>query len=216
MFFQRNGILAWIVCIGLCIVNTINLGIDNVFGEILDHIASEFRTSRGSVALVAGVHSFTTFVAAFICSFLAKIFSFRTLIFVGGAVCCVAYVISSYCQNVISLALAYGFIGGFGSGSLHNLGVIACGYYFDSKQRAFATGLATSGVGAGTILVPLLVNYINEKYGWRSSMLSFTIMSPIVCLISFMLFPIIIASEEEINAPQMHKPVSEEKGNEKN
>ena len=105
---RKNGILAWTVCGGMFITNAILAGIEAAFGIILANIASEFHSNRGVVALVPCVHSASMFVAAFISSFLSKKFSFRSLTFAGGIISCLAYLISFYCSDVITLILSFG------------------------------------------------------------------------------------------------------------
>ena len=49
--------------------------------------------------------------------------------------------------------------GGFGLGMIYLPSIVIVGYYFESK-RALATGIAVCGSGVGSIILPLLSNFI--------------------------------------------------------
>ena len=170
--------------------NMIVQGINNAFGEIIYTIVSEFNSDLASVALVPSIHSSAYYFAGFICSVLVKWYSFRSLVFVGGVVSCLAFVASFYSPNLLTLTLAYGLLGGMGTGIVYTPGLIACGFYFDESKRALATGIATSGSGVGLVVIPLAVNYINEKFGWRSSMLFLSSISPIIFFVALVMVPV--------------------------
>ena len=190
IFFQQNGILAWIVCFGMLISNIIVQGINNAFGGILSTIISEFNSDLASAALIPSIHSAAYYFAGFICSILVKWYSFRSLVFIGGVGSCIAFVASFYATSITSLTVSYGLLGGMANGIVYVPGLIACGFYFDDSKRALATGIATSGSGVGIVVIPLLVNYVNENFGWRHSMLLLCFISPIICLVALIMLPL--------------------------
>ena len=190
IFFRQNGILAWIVCFGMLITNIIVQGINNSFGEIISTTTSEFNSDLTSVALIPSIHSAAYYFAGFICSILVKWYSFRSLVFLGGVASSIAFLASFYATNLTSLTLSYGLFGGMGNGIVYVPGLIACGFYFDDTKRALATGIATSGSGVGIVVIPLLVNYVNENFGWRLSMLLLCSISPIICLVALLMLPL--------------------------
>ena len=190
IFFRQNGILAWIVCFGMLITNIIVQGINNSFGEIISTTMIEFNSDLTSVALIPSIHSAAYYFAGFICSILVKWYSFRSLVFLGGVASSIAFLASFYATNLTSLTLSYGLFGGMGNGIVYVPGLIACGFYFDDTKRALATGIATSGSGVGIVVIPLLVNYVNENFGWRLSMLLLCSISPIICLVALLMLPL--------------------------
>lgn len=202
-FFGQNGILAWIVCLGMLISNMIVQGINNAFGAIISTIITEFNSDLASVALIPSIHSSAYYFSGFICSILVKWYSFRSLVFIGGVGSCIAFIASFYSSNITSLTVAYGVLGGMGNGLVYVPGLIACGFYFDDNKRALATGIATSGSGVGIVVIPLLVNYVNENFGWRSSMLLLSSISPIICLVALAMSPL---STNSSNSTQISLP----------
>ena len=104
------------------------------------------------------------------------------------------YILQNY--SITSLTIAYGLIGGIGNGIAYVPGLIACGFYFDDNKRALATGIATSGNGIGIVVVPIMMGYINENFGWRSSMLFLSVISPVICVASLVMLPLSMLSIE--------------------
>lgn len=79
----------------------------------------------------------------------------------GGIVAAMALVAAVHAPTYGTFLLLYGVIGGFGLGLIYMPSIIAVGYYFERK-RAIATGLAVSGSGVGTIIVPVLAHVAIE------------------------------------------------------
>ena len=63
--------------------------------------------------------------------------------------------------------------GGFGLGMIYLPSIVIVGYYFESK-RALATGIAVCGSGVGSIILPLLSNFITNYFEtWKSVVIMF-------------------------------------------
>ena len=198
MFFRQNGILAWIVCLGMLVSNMIVQGINNSFGEIMYSVISDFDSDISSVALIPSVNSFAYYLSGYVCSILVKWYSFRVLVFFGGLSSCIAFAVSFYSTSIASLTISYGVFGGMANGIVYVPGLIACGFYFDEYRRPLATGIATSGNGLGIVVIPILMNYINENFGWRNTMLFLSLISPIICLIALVMLPLSFISVDTV------------------
>lgn len=209
LFFRENGILAWMVCIGMLLSNIIVQGINNSFGEVISRIIAEFQSNLATVSLIPSIHSAAYYFAGFICSILVKWYSFRSLVFIGGVGSCIAFIASFYASSINTLIIWYGLFGGMGNGIVYVPGLIACGFYFDENKRALATGVATSGSGIGIIVIPLLVSYINENLGWRYSMLFLCFISPLICLVALIMLPLNAPSRDEDIALSEKTPLLE-------
>lgn len=206
--YTKDGILAWFVCIGMFVNNLIIVGIDTSFGEILGGMVEELDLPRHVIAIIGSAHTSTQSFSAFMASLLVKRYGFRLLIFVGGAISCFAFVLAWLSSTAATLVLTYGILGGLGTGLVWTPGIIACSSYFDRK-RAFATGLASSGSGAGILVIPFLSNNINYLYGWKSSILSFACLCPIISLVSMIMVQLPPSSDikvqhNEDNNKQLH------------
>ncbi|UYV71566.1 hypothetical protein LAZ67_8003705 [Cordylochernes scorpioides] len=59
---------------------------------------------------------------------------------------------------------------GIGYGMMYLPAVVTVGLFF-KKRLALATGIAVCGTGAGTFIIPIIINYFLVPYGWRFTFL---------------------------------------------
>ena len=57
----------------------------------------------------------------------------------GAVISCAAILISAFCNDVITLIITYGVLGGFGQGLMYVPACVTAGFWFE-KKRALATG----------------------------------------------------------------------------
>ncbi|XP_013386021.1 monocarboxylate transporter 12 [Lingula anatina] len=89
---------------------------------------------------------------------------------VGGLIACAGLVLSVFATSISYLYVTFGILTGFGFGLSFNTTVFVVGLAFD-RHRSLAMGISISGVGAGMIVQPYLIEYLIHFYGWRGSML---------------------------------------------
>ena len=78
------------------------------------------------------------------------------------------YLLMSQVSAIWQLYLFYGVMVGIGvSGSFVPL-VSTVARWF-AERRGMMTGIAVSGIGIGTMIMPLVANWLISSYGWRTS-----------------------------------------------
>ena len=150
---------AWMVCLGSFLSQLTIDGIGNSFGVVIDPLVSKIDSNVANVAWIKSIHTTFIFLFAFISSIIINKFGFRIVIWVGTVLSCTAFISSAFLDNYIGLFMSYGVLGGAGMGIIFTPANIACAKYFD-KWKAISTGIAMSGGGIGTMIVPLLCNYV--------------------------------------------------------
>src|SRR5467141_997901 len=58
---------------------------------------------------------------------------------------------------------------GFGEAAVFPASIKAVAEWFPKKERALATGIFNAGTNIGAILTPLIVPWINARWGWRGA-----------------------------------------------
>src|SRR5579863_565700 len=58
---------------------------------------------------------------------------------------------------------------GFGEAAVFPASIKAVAEWFPKKERALATGIFNAGTNAGAIITPLVVPWLNAKWGWRGA-----------------------------------------------
>jgi MFS family permease len=76
---------------------------------------------------------------------------------------------TSLAQSLSSIYISYGILVGLGIAFVYTPS-IACVQPWFTKHRGLASGVASSGVGAGTLLVPLAVSYLLLAVTWREAL----------------------------------------------
>jgi MFS family permease len=138
------------------------------FAAFFTAFESEFGASRGDVALVFSIAAFTWFLSGAPGGVLADRFGARRVALAGVACLAGALWLSSAAQSLSTLYVAYSLGIGLGVGLVYVPSVGAVQPWFE-QNRAFASGLAVAGIGAGNIAGPLLASWWSELWGWRGA-----------------------------------------------
>jgi ACS family hexuronate transporter-like MFS transporter len=73
-------------------------------------------------------------------------------------------------RTVLGFGIARFFLG-LGESGNFPAAIKATAEWFSPKERAFATGIFNSGAGVGAIVAPVLVPWVQIRFGWRASFL---------------------------------------------
>ena len=76
----------------------------------------------------------------------------RRLVFVGCALSGLSWVLTAFAPNLLSVYLAYGLLGGIGTGIVY-VGIIGQMVRWFPASKGFATGMAAAGYGFGAIFM---------------------------------------------------------------
>jgi MFS family permease len=76
---------------------------------------------------------------------------------------------SSWATTLGGVTLCFGLGVGMGIGLVY-VPAISCVQPWFKRRRGLAAGLASAGIGAGTLVVPLLVAWAVEGLGWRAAL----------------------------------------------
>jgi MFS family permease len=77
---------------------------------------------------------------------------------------------ASAARNLTEVYAAYGLGVGLGLGCAYVPAIGAVQRWF-VRRRGFASGLAVSGIGVGTLVMPPLASFLIESLGWRGAYL---------------------------------------------
>ena len=161
----------WLVVAGGFAVTFVGFGCVYSFSVFIDSLQQDFGASRGSVSLVFSLAGFLYFAVGSVSGPLADRFSSRLLAVVGMILIGVGLALASAAQNLIEVYAAYGLGVGLGVGCSYVPAMGAVQRWF-IRHRGFASGLASSGIGAGTLVVPPLTALVIAHLGWRGAYLA--------------------------------------------
>jgi MFS family permease len=173
---QLDSARGWVV-VGAAFLSTFTLfGVVYSFSAFFDAMAEQFGSGKGATALMFGFTIFFLFVLSLPAGRLTDRFGARPIVVVG-AVCFGAGLLATSAVNTLWLGyLTYGLGVGVGVACAYVPLVTQVSAWFH-RGRAVALGVAVSGIGLGTLLVPPLAAAFIDDHGWRWTYRSFAIVS---------------------------------------
>ncbi len=160
----------WFVVAGTFAVTFVGFGCAYSFGAFLLPLQHDFAASRGSISLVFSLAGFLYFGLGVVTGPLADRWGSRRLAVSGMILTGIGLGAASMARNLTEVYAAYGLGVGLGIGCSYVPAVGAVTRWF-VRRRGFASGLAVSGIGVGTLLVPPLVAWSIDILGWRGTYL---------------------------------------------
>jgi MFS family permease len=156
----------WFVVAAGFAVTFVGFGCVYSFTAFIDPLQREFGASRGSVSMVFSLAAFLYFGLGSVSGPLADRFGSRRLAMAGMLLIGLGLAAVAAAQNLGQVYAVYGLAVGIGVGLSYVPAMGAVQRWF-ARRRALASGLASSGIGAGTLVVPPLAALLVAQLGWR-------------------------------------------------
>ncbi|XP_012215022.1 monocarboxylate transporter 9 isoform X3 [Linepithema humile] len=163
-----DGGYGWVVVFASFMCNMIVDGIAYTFGVFLGEFVKYFGEGKGKTAWVGSLLSGMYLSAGPVVSALTNKYGCRAVCMAGSFLGAAAFVLSTFSDNVNTLMMTYGIMGGIGFGLIYLPAVVCVGYYFETK-RSLATGIAVCGSGFGTFAFAPLATMLLEAYSWKGA-----------------------------------------------
>ena len=169
----------WFVVAATFAVTFVGFGGAYSFSAFLVSLQNDFGASRGSVSLVFSIAGFFYFGLGVISGPLADRWGCRPLAVIGMVLVAIGLALASVARSLAEVYAAYGLGVGLGIGCAYAPAVAAVQRWFN-RRRGFASGLAVSGIGVGTLVAPPVVALLIEHLGWRETYLALGIFTLVV------------------------------------
>ncbi len=169
----------WFVVAGTFAVTFVGFGCAYSFSAFLLPLQHDFAASRGSISLVFSIAGFLYFGLGVITGPLADRFGSRLSRRRRHDPHRRRAHVASIAQTLLQVYAAYGLGVGLGIGCSYVPAVGAVQRWF-LRRRGFASGLAVSGIGVGTLVVPPLALLLIDALGWRETYLVLGIFAIVV------------------------------------
>ncbi|MDM0077975.1 MFS transporter [Variovorax sp. J2P1-59] len=158
----------WFVVAAAFAITFIGFGSAYTFSAFADSLQSEFDASRGSTSVVFSLAGFLYFGFGIVSGRLADRWGSRRLALVGMLLLGGGLMTASLAQSLTQVYVAYGLGMGLGVGCSYVPVVGAVQRWF-ARRRGLASGLAVSGIGVGTLVMPVLAAGLIAWLGWRGA-----------------------------------------------
>lgn len=160
----------WRVVAGVHALTAVTFGSAYAFSAIFPALSEQFHASRAEIALVFSLAAFVFYTLGAVAGPLADRWPSRRLILIGLSAMILGYILVSQAHSLAMLCLSYGMGVGIGIGLSYVPALGAVQSWF-VRKRSQASGIATAGLGLGTLILPLAVGRAVGLIGWRECFL---------------------------------------------
>ena len=169
----------WFVVAGAFAVTLVGFGSAYTFSAFLESLQRDFGASRGSASLVFSLAGFLYFGLGVVSGPLADRWGARRLAVAGMVLVGLGLAAAGQARSLAEACLAYGLGVGLGVGASY-VPVLGAVQRWFVRRRGFASGLAVSGIGVGTLVMPPLASLLIEALGWRHAYLALGVLAVVV------------------------------------
>ena len=160
---------AWVVVWATFICLAVIFGVSYSFAAFFTSFAQEFSAQRADVSWIFGLCGLVYFILGVGGGILSDRFGPRLVCVAGMLLIACGLYFTSLAQSLSTIYITYGVVVGLGIALVYTPS-IACVQPWFTTRRGLASGIASSGVGAGTLVVPLLVAYAMTHLAWREAL----------------------------------------------
>lgn len=158
----------WFVVAACFISALVTYGTIYSFGTFFAHILTEFDQSFAGTSLIFSLQSIVMFSSAAILGFFIDRYGARRLFPVGATLIVLGLLGASQLPLYIGVVLSYGGVAAVGFAITYVIAYATVPRWFD-RRKGFATGIATSGTGAGLLVISPFASVLIDLYGWRTA-----------------------------------------------
>ncbi|XP_034834566.1 monocarboxylate transporter 5-like [Maniola hyperantus] len=165
-----DGGWGWMVLLGTALSNIFNQSMLSLFSLLYGDALEAMGHNTQGAAIVLSTMLFVTNFGGPIAGAIVKLTSPRFVSVTGAVSCTAGLLLSGFSTNIWHLILTYGILLGFGLGFIQNASFVAINSYF-KVRKSLAVGLAMVGTGVGQTLMPHVVQYLLDEFGFRGACL---------------------------------------------
>ena len=159
---------AWLVVLGTVIATSTMFAVVYSFGSFFSAMAEDFGAGKGAIAFIFSLTIFFLFVLGALSGRLADKLGPRPLVLWAGLCMSGGLWATSLVNRMEVGYLTYGVGVGVGVASAYVPLVTLVSGWFE-RRRAAALGIASAGIGLGTIVGAPLARHLIDAYGWRDT-----------------------------------------------
>ena len=159
----------WLVVAAVHVLLLTIFGATYSFSSFFTPITAEFGATRASVSFTFALAVFLYFTVGAIVGPIADRVPLRKVTCSGIVALSGGLWMASEADSLLALYVWFGIGIGLGVGACYVPAISAVQPWF-IKRRGMAAGLASAGIGLGTLVVPVLASQLVESHGWRASL----------------------------------------------
>lgn len=165
----RTGLYrGWFVVAGAFLVTMVGFGAIYSYAAFAEDIGATFGAERASVTVVFALSGGSCFFVSALTGPLADRIGARVLAAIGMLLVGFGFLVAASAGSLIEVYVGYGLLIGLGCGFAYVPAIAAVQRCF-YVHRGLASGIAVSGIGVGTALVPQAADAFSAIGDWRTT-----------------------------------------------
>ncbi len=193
----------WVIVIASVIIFCILAGIKYSFGVFFKPLQGEFDLTRVATSSIFSAYTILIGVFAIISGWALDRYGPRLVIALMGLFTGLSLLITSQTSSLWQIFLSYSLLLSMGTAGIIPVLIAVVSKWFD-KKRGLALGIASSGIGLGTLVAPPVAAYLISNLDWR---MSYVVMGLVAWLVVISLAMLLRKDPGEIGSlPDGAKP----------
>jgi len=168
--FKDKLFYGWVVVAAFLVIGITLYGIHFSFGVFFKSIESEFSLTRAATSAVLSANMLLAGVYSFFAGWALDRYGPRIVVLLMGIFTGLSLVLTSQTNALWQLFITYSLLLAMGTGPLYVVPMSAVSRWFD-KKRGLALGLASSGIGLGTVVMAPFATYLITSFDWHTAYL---------------------------------------------
>ncbi|XP_032229422.1 monocarboxylate transporter 13 isoform X1 [Nematostella vectensis] len=169
---KKDSAYAWVVCVCGSVASILAMGCAFASGILYPYFLEEFKESKAVTAFAGALAIASGCVFGPLAGKICDRVGSRVAMVFSTLPCAAGLLASAFAPNMVTLYFTYGLVFGCGSCVVYFAALVFVPRYFD-RRRYIATGMVTSGPGAGLFVISPITEALCENFGWRKTMMSF-------------------------------------------
>ncbi|XP_038057518.1 monocarboxylate transporter 14-like isoform X2 [Patiria miniata] len=171
----------WPILLAGFVVNCLTYGAASAIGVFYIEWFAEFPESAALIGWLSSSLLTMLLCVSPLAGALTRYFGVRPVAMAGALLSFPGILIASFATDVYVLIITLPFMAGIGFGMSYTGVMVIISEYFH-QHFALAVGIATTGTGVGTVVLPIFFGYLIDRYGWRGALLVFSAVQANACL----------------------------------
>ncbi len=166
---MREHRYAWVVVWATFTSLALIFGVAYSFAAFFESFAAEFSARRADVALVFGLTGLVYFSVGAVGGMLCDRFGPRIVCSLGMVCIAAGLLATSFAHSMVAVYWSYGVGIGVGIALVYTPSIGNVQPWFTAR-RGLASGIASAGIGLGTVVLPLLAAALISTLDWRMAL----------------------------------------------
>ncbi|KAJ9587651.1 hypothetical protein L9F63_018903, partial [Diploptera punctata] len=163
-----DGGWGWVVAVGVAALFMVTLTPDSCFGLIFGDFLEEVGAGTAFVTTGVSVCIGSASACGLVMNYALNNFTCRQVGVTGAIIYFCGSFLTAFATNVYQIIFTYGILQGIGLGLMVPAAFTSFNHYF-VRRRTFAMGITQMIIGVGAMVIPLAIQKLLEKYGFRGT-----------------------------------------------